>query len=112
MPKIKAKTLDIVADGKVINVKTPDKLNFEMNKALQDPEKFKRFAADPRSFAKEYRLEIDQDISRQLSQKLKGIDSIDALGRIRGRGGEVEATVWAVAEGAYSVASTKIAVAF
>jgi hypothetical protein len=101
----------MVVDGKVINIKTAEKMNFELNKALVDPNNFKLFANDPKAFVKGYKLDIDTDISNQLSRKLKGVASLETLRSMSGDG-TVEATVWAVAVGAYSVASTKIAVAF
>lgn len=111
MSRISAKSLDLVADGKIINIKTPEKKNFELNKALLNDAEFAKFASNPKEFAKKYKLNIDKSVSDQLASKLNGINRIDDLARIsRDDGGE--ATVWAVAVGAYSMASTKIAVAF
>ena len=113
MPEIRTTTLDLIVDGKKINVKTHEKRNFELNKALTNKDKFAEFVANPRDFVKAYKLDIDNDISARLSDKLSGIGSLEELVRIRGGDdGGGDATVWAVAVGAYSMASTKIAVAF
>ena len=113
MPEIRTTTLDLIVDGKKINVKTQEKKNFELNKALGNKDKFAKFVANPRDFVKAFKLDIDHDISAKLSDKLSGIGSLEELVRIRGGDdGGGDATVWAVAVGAYSMASTKIAVAF
>ena len=113
MPEIRTTTLDLIVDGKKINVKTHDKRNFELNKALANKENFAKFVSNPRDFVKTFKLDIDHDISAKLSDKLSGIANLEELIRIKGGDdGGGDATVWAVAVGAYSMASTKIAVAF
>lgn len=114
MPRIKAPTMSLNIDGKIIDVKKRSKRNFELNKALMNPDSFQKFTADPRKFAAKYDFDIDNDISTALSTRLEGIKSRDELINLVSipDGDVVSATVWAVAKGAYSVASTKIAVAF
>jgi hypothetical protein len=112
MPRLKTDSLDLVADGKVINIKTPERRNEELNRALLDPGEFANFAADPQSFAKQYDLDIDKTISDQLAAKLKGVRSLDELEVITMRGGEGDTTVWAAVAGSFSVSTAKVAVAF
>jgi hypothetical protein len=111
MPKISGKMIDLVVDGKTINIKTVEKRNFDLNRALQEPANFKRFVKDPKAFAAEFGLNIDIGIAKQLGNRLRGIDSLQRVQGL-GRGDTVAATLWAVAAGVYSVASSKIAVAF
>ena len=111
MPEIKTNTLSFLVNGKTVEVKKASKLNFELNKALLTDEGFQSFANDPKSFAKKFDLEIDQQLSDQLKGKLGGLKSLKDLHAAKG-GGESDATVWAVAGGSYSVATSKIAVAF
>jgi hypothetical protein len=111
--RIKAKTLSMVVDGtSTIDIKAQSKRGAELNRALLDPAKFAEFTKNPKEFAGRFDIKIDRDISDQLSTKLGGIDSLDTLNRYVNPGDEVGATVWAVASGAYSVATSKIAVAF
>lgn len=112
MPRIKAKNeLSLSIDGMQVQVKVPSRRNFELNRALANPERFREFASDPRRFVAQYDLQIDRDISDQLVQRLKGIDSLGMLKDVLGPD-VVGATLWAVAAGVYSVASSKVAVAF
>ncbi|UEP27019.1 hypothetical protein [Burkholderia sp. B21-007] len=108
MAEIKASSLSFVVDGKTIELKKPSKLNFELNKALLDDSQFAQFAQDPAAFAKNYDLNIDPDISAALAQKLQGVKSVRDLIDINAS----SATAWAVAEGAFSFASSKVAVAY
>lgn len=111
--RIKAKTLKLTVDGnKTIDIKVDSKRGAELNKALIDPANFAEFAKNPKQFAAKYDLTIDQDISNQLIKKLHGLDSLEAVRRFVKPGDLVGATLWAVASGAYSVASSKVAVAF
>ena len=112
MAEIKANRLSILADGKSIEIKNPSKLNLELNKALLDPQQFQSFTADPKGFAERFDLKIDPEVSSALSAKLSGIKSLDDLQRVTRGEGDGGATVWAVAGGSFSVASSKIAVAF
>jgi len=112
MPEIKTEKLSLSVNGKTVDIKTPQKLNFELNKALKDDAKFAEFVSNPADFASQFGLSIDSDISKQLSGKLEGIKTLQSLRSLQDGGGPAPATLWAVAEGAYSVASTKIAVAF
>ncbi|MDR6659656.1 MULTISPECIES: hypothetical protein [Tardiphaga] len=109
MPKIPSLSASLLVDGQVIELKKDGADNFALNKALTDAANFKKFAADPASFARDFGLSIDLGISTQLSKKLVGINSLQDLSLTQVGG---EATAWAVAAGSYSVASTKIAVAF
>lgn len=112
MSRIKAKqTLNLVVDGKVIEVKKPSRRNYELNMSLRKKKNFEDFVRDPKKYAALYDLEIDDGISNQLQAKLKGIKSIKDLRRLPDID-DVSATVWAVAKGAYSMASSKVAVAF
>ncbi len=115
MPRIKAPTLSLDIAGKIIEVKKSSKRNFDLNKALLRPEDFQKFVTDPKSFAAKFDLAIDNDISATLSAKLDGMNSLDDLRSVLVTPdpfGPVGATLWAVAVGVYSVASTKIAVPF
>ncbi len=114
MSRIKAPTLSLNIDGKNIDIKKRSKRNFDLNKALMNPDDFQKFAADPRKFAAKFDLDIDNDISTALSTRLDGIKSREELMVLVDRpdGGTVYATVWAVASGLYSVASSKVALAF
>lgn len=110
--RIKAKTLNIVADGKPIDIKVESKRNADLNKALLDPANFAEFAKNPKGFAARYDLNIDREISDQLVTKLHGIGSLKTLNRYINPIETTGATVWAVALGAFSVATSKVAVAF
>lgn len=115
MAEIKTTNLSFLVDGKTIEIKKPSKLNFEFNKALQDDAQFAKFVSDPAAFAKKFDLTIDPSVSGALAGKLHGVKSLGDLQALY-RGGDGEggagATAWAVAAGAYSVATSKIAVAF
>jgi hypothetical protein len=52
----------------------------QLHKALEDPTSFREFAAHPKSFAAQFGLFIDDEISERLASKLKGISSLDMLG--------------------------------
>lgn len=111
--RIKAQTLRLnVDDGKIIDVKVNSKRNSELNKALLDPAKFQEFSKNPKAFAAKYDIKIDREISDQLATKLDGINDMEMLKRFVNPIDLVGATVWAVAAGAYSLASSKVAVAF
>jgi hypothetical protein len=113
MAEVKASTLSLNVDGRIVDIKTPEKKNFELNAALQNPSDFREFAKDPAGFAKKFGLVIDKDISQQLSKKIASFDSLGNFQQfLKAGGGESEATLWAVAEGSFSVSSSKIAVAF
>ena len=112
MPRIKTDTIKLVADGREIDLKTSQRGNFALNRALRRPEGWDAFKDDPRKFAGRFGLDIDTAISDQLREHISDVATLDDLQAIGDPGGEVSATVWAVAVGAYSVTSTKIAVAF
>ena len=111
MPKITPKSLSLQVDGKSVELHSDTSKVFEMNKALANPAGFKDFANDPKAFAAKFGLGIDQQVSHQLKGKLTGVGSLSELTALHGGGGN-GATVWAVAGGAYSISSSKIAVAF
>lgn len=111
MPELKTETLTFLVNGKTIEIKKPSKLNFELNKELITDKGFNDFLADPQAFAKKFDLDIDEDLANQLKNKLSGLKSPKDLESLVRSGGD-GATAWAVAAGAYSVASSKIAVAF
>lgn len=111
--RIKAKNLKLIIDGnRTIDIKTESKRGAELNKALLDPEKFVEFSKNPKQFAAKYDIAIDRDISDQLSTKLNGLDSLEAVRRFVNPVDLVGCTLWAVASGSYSVSSSKVAVAF
>jgi hypothetical protein len=114
MPRISAESLSLDVDGRKIDLKKPSRGNFELNKALLKPQGFKDFVNDPKAFAAKYELQIDDHIAGQLKQKLAGITSYDELQRVLATvgGGDAGATVWAIASSAYSVSTSKVAVAF
>ena len=115
MPRIKAPTLSLQIGDKIVEVKKPSKRNFELSRALIKPEEFKKFAADPKGFASNFDLKIDNDISTELKTRLNGIGSLDDLNAVivgPNPINPVGATLWAVAVGVYSITSTKVAVAF
>jgi hypothetical protein len=113
--EIPAKELALVIDGRQVDLKKPSKLNFELNKALAKPEGFRAFADDPEGFASGFDLKLDPDIAAALKNKLVGINDLNDLKDLLKNPQPINpqaATLWAVAEGAYSVASSKVAVAF
>lgn len=118
MPEIRSTRLGLSVDGRTIELKNERKGNFALNRALAKPEGFREFAANPAAFAAKYHFEIDETLSKQLAERLAGIESIRDLRDIVTGGGftdpadKVGATLWAVAEGSYSVSSSKVAVAF
>ncbi|MFE4822250.1 hypothetical protein ACFRFU_38695 [Streptomyces sp. NPDC056704] len=115
MGEIRAQKIDLLLDGKTVQIKNDVRGNFAFNKAIQTPEGWQQFTEDPKSFAASHGLEIDPDIALRLKESLVGIESLDkARDTIRpgGIGNPVGATVWAIAEGAYSLSSSKVAVAF
>jgi len=109
--RINSDVLSLVVDGKAIDIKVASRRNFDLNKALLDADNFKDFIKDPRAFASRFDFTIDRDISDQLSNKLRGFESLEQLDRMRDPS-QVATTLWAVAAGSYSVASAKVAVAF
>ena len=111
MPGIKTQSIDLLVNGKTIEIKNETRGNFALNKALMQPEQFQKFAANPQDFAAGFGLNIDKDIALQLSEMVGGFTSLEEL-RNAGPDLTVAATAWAVAAGAYSVASSKIALAF
>ena len=113
MVKITPKTLSLNIDSKSVEVHSDTAKASDLNQALENPATFKEFASDPKTVAGRYGLKIDPTISDQLKTKLAGAQSLSAAKEMVTRGGGgAPATVWAVASGSYSVASTKIAVAF
>jgi hypothetical protein len=111
--RIRADNISLTVDGKTIELKNLSKQNGQLNEALRDPAQFQDFAQDPKAFAARYNLAIDESISSALRGKLTDIKSIEqglsALGSV---GSDRATTVWAVVQGVYSVASSKVAVAF
>lgn len=106
MAEIKSSTIALMLDGKKIEIKNPTKLNLEFNKALIDDVQFSQFISDPAGFAQKFDLHIDPDIAIKLASTLKGLGSVRDLDKLTAGSG---ATAWAIAQGAYSLASTKIA---
>jgi hypothetical protein len=109
-PRIRVETLVLEADGKRIEVKKPSRMNFDLNKALNNPADFQQFVADPAAFAQRFDLTIDPEVSTALRTRLSGFESLAAARAISE--GTVQATVWAIASPAYSFATSKIAFAF
>ena len=112
MPKTTPKTLSLNIDGKTVDVQTDSAKAFELNKALTEAATFKEFAKDPQAIASKFGLKIDTALSHQLKSQLAGAGSLADVKAIMPEHGGAGATVWAVAGGAYSVSSSKIAVAF
>ncbi|KDM90105.1 hypothetical protein [Photobacterium galatheae] len=112
MPRIKGDKISLLVDGKVIEVKNPSKLNWDLSKSLIKNDNFKEFAKDPKKYAAKFDLEIDADIAAKLTRRLEGFESLKEAEELFGFDPRVAATAWAVAAGAYSIASSKIAVAF
>ena len=112
MPKIVPTSMSLQVDGKSIEIHSDKAKVFELNKALANAGNLKEFANDPRNFAAKYGLALDPQISGQLKSKLAGVNSMVELASIHGDDGGAGATVWAVAGGAYSLATSKIALAF
>lgn len=105
--------VEITIDGKTAEITKPTARHDELNAALRDPASFQRFKIDPAAFTVEYGLSIDPELAAALRQQLveaRDLDHAHQLAAIGSGGGS--ATVWAVAGGAYSVATSKIAVAF
>jgi hypothetical protein len=111
MPVYTPKTLELAVDGKSIDLKSSRTAAHKINIALGDPAKFKSFAADPKGFLTGHGVTIADDIAAHLQSRLAGVNSIEHL-RAISDGNPVAATAWAIAAGAYSIASTKIAIAF
>lgn len=111
MAGIKVQNIDFVFDGQKVQIKNPEKGSFELNKALHDPVEFGKFVVDPKTFVKNYGLDIDESISVKLSDMIGGFVSIEDL---KGASTSLTngATAWAVASGSYSIATSKIAIAF
>lgn len=82
-----------------------------MTAALQTASGFADFKANPRSFAARFNVAIDATLSNKIKSSLRGIDSLKAARTKLGTNPRA-ATAWAVAVGAYSIASSKIAIAF
>jgi hypothetical protein len=110
MAQAEPSTITLQLDGKTVEVKTPSPLNAQINDVLNDPKEFQSFASDPAAFTKRFGLSIDPDISNRLKESIGTAKSLDDLRS--GRGTPIAATVWAIAVAAYSLSSTKIAVAF
>lgn len=111
--KITPQTLHLVADGKTVELHGPNAQTFALNKALLDPKQFQAFSANPKQFAAGHGINIDDQLSQALSQKLTGVSSIGELQQITSAyDGGSGATIWAVAQGAYSISSSKAAVVF
>jgi len=105
----KARKIQLVIDGKPIDVQVENQRTEELNAALRDPEQFRLFAKDPKAFVAKFGMQIDKEVSDQLAKKLVGKSDLSKLSS----GAEMpQATIWAVAEGIYSVSSSKVAVAF
>lgn len=111
--RIKAKNLDLIADGKRIELKNLAKQNLGLNEALLNEKNFQEFASDPKTFASKYNLEIDEGIASALHDRLAGVTSLkEAQQTLVNPIDEVGATLWAVAKASYSIADSKIAVAY
>lgn len=111
--RIKATNLDLMVDGRRLEIKNLSKLNLELNAALVDDQQFAEFTANPQAFAARYNLAIDREISDTLKERLTGINSIvEAQRAVVHPLDSIGTTVWAVAAGVYSLATAKVAVAF
>lgn len=102
--------ITLTIGGESVQIMNPDAKITELNGALATPEGFKAFKEDPAAFGKTYELTISPDLSAKLQEKLAPIDSLeDANARARGDGDPLWAA--AIAEGAFALASSKIAIA-
>src|SRR5687768_16994347 len=107
--RIRSETISLMLNGdKEVTIKARSKLNSDFNKALLDPKEFRNFALNPREFAARFDIRIDNEIANQLITKLDGFSSLEEVQKYVNPGDEVGATVWAVAAGSYSVASSKV----
>jgi len=105
-------SLSLTLEGKSVTLNDPKKFSFEMNKSLLNKEVFKEFSQDPELFSTKNGIKIDPALAETLKRKLKGVSSLEEAQTLM-KGGCLDcATLWAVAEGSYSVASSKIAVAY
>jgi hypothetical protein len=111
MPVFTPKSLQLSVDGKSIDLNASEAAAHKINVALSNPATFKTFSADPKSFLAGHGVTIGDDVAGHIHTRLAGVASLEVLRNIRGDG-PVSATAWAVAQGAYSIASTKIAIAF
>ena len=109
---ISPKTMSLVVDGKTIEIKNQKRQNGALNRSLLSEANWKAFVADPKGYAAKYDLTIDDTIAGQLRDQLKDVGSLEEATTIFDRLGWRATTVWAVVAGAYSTASTKVAVAF
>jgi hypothetical protein len=113
MPVHTPAKLDLSADGHTIDLLASKKAAHRINVSLSDPTHFRTFSSDPKSFLDQHGVKISDELAGHLKSRLSGVGSLDQLKTAASKEGEGPAcTVWAVAGGAYSVSSSKVAVAF
>lgn len=111
MKGINVKKLTLNLDGKTIEFKNLKKRGFtSLNKAVLTNEGYANFANNPKKFASQFGIVIDDELSNKLNSILKGSQSMEEL-KEAASGSIQQATLWAVVLGAYSIATTKVAVA-
>lgn len=111
MPVFTPKSLQLNVDGKSIDLNASKAAAHKINVALSNPAAFKTFSADPKSFLAGHGVTIGDDVASHIQSRLSGVASLEQL-KIAGGDDPAPATAWAVAVGAYSIASSKIAIAF
>lgn len=73
MPALRNDPADRNLDGNLIGAKC-----LELREALRDPEKFKEFAEDPRSFASLHGLQLNATVAEVLRDRLVAAESYEA----------------------------------
>ena len=98
--------IDVNVGGLSIKAFHPDSLK-KLSESLADPAKFTDFASDPKTFASNHGIHIDQEISDKLKTAVAGKSSLDELSAF---GVGPRCTVAAIASPAFALSSTKVAV--
>jgi hypothetical protein len=96
-------------EGNSVTIPDPQTAS-ELNQELQQPENFRAFADDPSAFAAQRGLEIDPGFANQLRDQLRGVPDLTHAHEKAATGDYV--TAWAIAEGSYSIASSKVAAVY
>lgn len=99
----------------VARVPAPGESDASITDALKNPNEFPRFVADPKQFMQDYNITVQPELSNKLKDAFSSYNTLDeATTGVLGGGPGCEqcATLWAVAEGSYSVSSSKVAVAY
>ncbi len=81
----------------------------KLQEALEKPEQFATFKANPSEFLQAHGLKVDPALASQLKAKLAGVNSLAEFQEANDGSG---ATAAAIAKGAFAFTSSKIAVAW